>query len=267
MSHLKNNESSNRSGRDELGIRQPTKPIGKSWFLGIGIDAYRYFSPLNNAVRDVKAIAEVLQQDYDLESGQCRFLLNDAATRRGILKALRGLVTEIKEDDKLIIYYSGHGSLNARKRGFWVPVDAEKGEEETYVSNGRLRELIADIHSRHTLLISDSCFSGTFFVRGASRSDLAADELESRVSRWAICSGRSDEEVADGAPGGHSPFCASILNELKLNQNAKLRVASLADRVVEVTRANYEQLPEGNPLQGVGHMGGQYVFHRRSTDA
>ena len=37
---------------------------------------------------------------------------------------------------------------------------------------------------------------------------------------------------------------------------------------MELTRFNYEeQLPEGNPLYGVGHKGGQYIFRLKENEA
>ena len=40
------------------------------------------------------------------------------------------------------------------------------------------------------------------------------EELERIPSRWAICSGRHDEEVYDGEPGKNSPFTECILEVL-----------------------------------------------------
>lgn len=247
--------------------RAATATVGRSFFLGIGIDAYAHFGKLNNAVRDMEAVRDLLVADYDVEPDHCRLLRNAEATRRDILRALRDMDTWVGQYDKLIIYYSGHGHLNRHKRGFWVPVDADRGVEADFVSNADLREILADVPARHILLISDACFSGALFVRGADRADAASDELEIRPSRWALCSGRHDQLVADGEPGQHSPFAASILTELRSNRHEALRIGTLADRVIELTRANYDQLPEGNPLQGVGHQGGQYVFRRRVDEA
>ena len=180
------------------------------------------------------------------------------------------LIEEVKQVDKLIIYYSGHGHLDKRtknKRGYWIPTNAEKGNTARYLRNSVIRDYLQDIESSHTLLISDSCFSGSLFVRGSQRiAGTTMEDLEQIPSRWAICSGRHDEVVADGVPGQNSPFAAGILKVL--NQNAKpyLNVAKLADRVVEMTRANYDQLPEGNPIHGVGHEGGQYIFKLRKNE-
>jgi uncharacterized protein (TIGR02145 family) len=114
--------------------------------------------------------------------------------------------------------------------------------------------------------VSDSCFSGALFVRGETRSSLALDELEQRKSRWAFCSGRHDEQVYDGKPGENSPFTGSILQVLEQNQASKINIAKIVDEVIELTRAQYRQLPEGNPLFDTGHKGGQFVFRLRAGE-
>ena len=243
-------------------------PTGRSWFFGIGIDAYQHFSHLNNAVKDVKDLLMLLQDQYGLNPEQVITLFDEAATRDNIIDELDRLVEVVGDDDKLVIYYSGHGHLNTKTSlAYWIPQDARRQRTSGYIPNSTIRDYIKAIHSLHTLLISDSCFSGTLFVRGAARSDAATDDLERLRSRWGIVSGRHDEEVYDGDPGTNSPFAASILKVLRRNRHDKLNVARLADQVVEMTRANYKQLPEGNPLFGVGHDGGQYVFRLVGSEA
>ena len=240
----------------------------KSWFLGIGINDYQKFSNLNNAVKDVKDLQNLLLDKYDLEPDCTTLLINEAATRENIIDQLDRLVDEIKTEDKLIIYFSGHGQLDKKiGRGYWIPHDAKKTGTASYIRNSTVRDYIKDIKSLHTLLISDSCFSGTLFVRGARRSTYALGELATLPSRWALCSGRHDEEVFDGPPGKNSPFAACILKILGRNQKKTFNVAKLVDRVLEQTRANYTQLPEGKPLFGVGDEGGQYIFQLKQDKA
>ena len=251
--------------RDDVVLKNsaPDDRPGKSWFFGIGINEYQHFSNLNNAVKDVKDIIILLQDKYELDPDHVVTLYNEEANRRNIIRKFDWLQREVGAKDKLLIYYSGHGHLvdmGKNKKGFWIPTDAEKDNTSQYIRNSTVREYLEDINSLHTLLISDSCFSGSLFVRGGSRAETALKELEQRKSRWAICSGRHDEQVYDGTPGTNSPFANSILDILRRNQEEKLNVAKLSDRIVELTRANYKQLPEGNPLFGVGHNGGQYVF-------
>lgn len=236
---------------------------GRKVLLAIGVNQYRHWSGLNNAVRDAQQLAHVLVTKYNFETPV--MLLNEQATRANIEEALYNFTQpdEIGEHDSLLIYYSGHGHLDGNNRGYWVPTDAEHGKVSTYFPNSRIRELISDIKCKHVLLISDACFAGAFFVRSGREEQLQfalASEYEKRPSRWAFCSGRHDEEVSDGPPGKHSPFARAILQELSMN-DSQLNIAKLAERVIPITVANYrEQLPEANPIQDVGHMGGQFVF-------
>ncbi|MEQ1747261.1 MAG: caspase family protein [Saprospiraceae bacterium] len=239
-------------------------PRGKKILLGIGINAYRsgIWPKLNNAVRDVEAVEKLLRDDYDFD--ETVLLRDDEATSANIEEALYRYTDEhvLGTNDSLLIYYSGHGHLDRNERGYWVPVDAQQDRIASYIPNSRIRELIADMKCRHVLLVSDACFSGALFVKGvrSSASEMVAEEYEKRPSRWAFCSGRHDEQVSDGKPGGHSPFATAILQELALNTARKLNIARLADKVIEITRANYRQMPEANPIQDAGHKGGQFVF-------
>lgn len=254
------NPEKRAQGLPNIGKRQNVATKGKSWFFGIGINDYKEFSNLNNAVNDIKAVQQLLMEKYDVEDAKTIF--DKEATRENIIDHLDTLVEEVQAEDKLIIYYSGHGHLNKKTdRGYWIPHNAKIGKTAHYLRNSTIREYIKDLKARHVLLISDSCFSGTLFVRGTKRSTAVLGELDAIPSRWAICSGRHDEEVYDGKPGENSPFTTSILEILSRNDKPTFNIAKLADRVVEQTRANYKQLPEGNPLYGVGHKGGQYVFY------
>lgn len=238
---------------------------GKSWFFGIGINKYAEFTLLNNAVKDLIAL---LQEQYDLSSEYTLTLYDGQATRKNIISTLDQLERKVGPADKLVIYYSGHGHLNTYNgKGYWISTDAERDNSAAYIRNSTIREYVETLKALHPLLISDACFSGSLFVRGGDRSTAALQDLASLPSRWAFCSGRHDEQVYDGEPGGNSPFAGSIIDTLRRNQHKAFNVAKLVDRVVEQTRSNYRQLPEGNPLYGVGHMGGQYIFRRRADEA
>ena len=150
-------------------------------------------------------------------------------------------------EDKVIIYYSGHGFLR-NETGYWIPVDASPGKRGQFIRNEVIRGCIKDIRARHILLISDSCFSGSLVTRDVVNPDVAIAELEKDKSRWVLSSGRQTEKVADGNAWKKQPLCYQhVLKVLRDNQQAKLNVAILADRVVKLTRYNWEQMPQGSP--------------------
>jgi hypothetical protein len=244
----------------------PSVKSGKNYFLGIGINDYTGgLAALHNAVRDVERVGQILQAKYDFEIRH--ILTNEQATNSEILKQLVALQTSMSKDDSLLIYYSGHGHL-AKEDGYWIPVDTTSANIYHYIPNAQLRSFIKSIPTRHTLLISDACFSGSFLThgRGNTQGNEAMEEYEKRISRWAFCSGRHDEVVSDGPRGGNSPFASAIINELHINTSKKLNFVRFADKVTEITRANYPQMPEASPIQDTGHAGGQFVFTLRDNE-
>ncbi|WP_367391339.1 caspase domain-containing protein [Lewinella sp. LCG006] len=253
-------------GRSVLSQKHRMQQAGKTFFLGIGINTYNNgWPPLRNAVRDVKTIAEILEKDYGVQ--QLQLLLDEDATRENILRALDDLADSISAPDSLIVYYAGHGHLNKRERGFWVPHDAKANELGALIPNTTLRDHLHDIKTLHTLLISDACFSGSLLVRSKDNmGGLAISELAQLPSRWAICSGRHDEVVADGPANGHSPFAQSILDVLQKTEEPFFTTDHLYIQVRNQTRANYDQLPDGGVLMGIGHGRGMYVFTKKLNE-
>ena len=157
--------------------------------------------------------------------------------------------------------------MKKQKLGIGFLSKPHAGKEAEYIENSSiLNSFIRPIKTQHTFLVSDSCFSGSLFVEGSSRSGYnSSAELEKYASRWALCSGRKNEEVHDGVPGGNSPFAKSFLSFLNRNTQASFPVSRLVDFVVEQTASQYRQLPRGNPLFQVGHEGGQFIFHAKNS--
>ena len=252
--------------RDITGIRWSSRtpsiaPKGKNHFLGIAIDTYQNFLPLKNAVKDVKDISQLLTDKYGFEKTEITLLINEAATRKNIIKQLKILCTKVGVNDRVLIYYSGHGYLDEiTDRGYWIPINANKDDESSYVANANLRDYIKAMKSKHTLLISDSCFSGSLLARDASRKLSGAfDTWEAKQSRFVFSSGKGI--VSDGKAGENSPFAKAIIEQLTHPEESRINIVHLADEVTKTVRFNYEQQPEINPLFGAGHNGGQFVFH------
>jgi len=260
--------ASGRAGRAPAASASKTdRPAGRKYFLGIAIDKYEHWPQLRNARRDVQAICELLLAEYGFEKEDVHLLTDREATYGGVIGVLRKMVSLVSQEDSLLIYYAGHGHFDElTKRGFWIPANAGSRKIEDYLPNSVIKDYLADIPSLHTLLISDSCFSGSLFVRGYQRDEqLTAGELMRLRSRWALCSGRHDETVADGPAEGHSPFAQSILDVLKKSEREHITLDFLLDQVRNQTRSNYDQLPDGGPLSNANHQRGQFVFSRRQV--
>ncbi len=236
---------------------------GTNYFLGIGINKYQNYAHLNNAVKDVVDVSDVLVQNYYFEQNNLRFLLEEEATRENIIEELDGLRNILKNDDRILIYYSGHGYMDG-ELGFWVPVDAKRERKASLINNSEVQGIIKTIKARHILLISDSCFSGSLLVRDASQEANGVFlDFEKNPSRYVFSSGKG--VVADGEKGFNSPFADAILKNLKSNDDA-VNIVLLADQVAKQVKFNHEQKAECSPMYQSGHDGGQFVFFKRQTE-
>lgn len=260
-------KKTSKTNKKTKGVGRSSKKKGRNYILGIGINKYQCWNPLFNAVRDMDAIIQLLHEQYLFEEKYTETLRDEEATEDNVLEVLERYIDKLKKADSLIIYYSGHGYLHPKTRkGYWVPVDARIDKTGDFISNTKILDIINAIKATHVLLISDSCFSGSFFSSGLTKSDLSIKELAMLPSRWGLSSGRHNELVFDGEKGKHSPFATSVLEVLSENPLMKMNVMKLVDQVIFYTRERSSQLPEGQPLLRSGHKGGQFIFRRKRTE-
>jgi len=237
--------------------------------LIVGNNAYQdkqnRWPQLETAVSGARAVAQILNQYYGFDDIE----VIENATRRDTLKALETLSQRALPNDSILVYYAGHGFLDSdSERGFWVPIDAEGVDNTTFLRNSTIRDEMSTIASRarHTLLISDSCFSGTLLRRGTRA--ISASEADEGYFRK-VSTKRSVQILAAGGvefvddnyrSSGHSPFTYFLLNELKNNDRELLTVSELSNNVSIAVANNVEQVPESGVLQGAGDELGEFVF-------
>lgn len=250
-----------------LGETIKALEFGRYYALIIGIDQYNgIWPPLHNAVNDAKAVEKTLRDNYKID--QFITLYNEEATRANIISNFELLVENVTPEDNLLIFYSGHGEFKeALNKGYWVPVDAVSSSTSKYISNSDIQTFLGGIKSRHTLLVSDACFSGDIF-RGETRtipfedSEKYYQKIHATPSRKALTSG-GIEPVLDGGREGHSIFTYYFLKALETN-NQKLFDAS---RVYESLKIpvinNSDQSPVFAPVKNAGDEGGQFIFIRK----
>jgi len=70
----------------------------------------------------------------------------------------------VRPVDNFLIFYAGHGVWDATSEiGFWLPSDARKDSKLEMVQKQHPPDYLREIHSKHTLLITDACFGGSIF--------------------------------------------------------------------------------------------------------
>lgn len=228
-----------------LNFYEPQPRVGKNHLLVIGIDKYESMPVLDNSVLDAKTVAGLLIEKYQFDVGNLVTLFDEYATQQAIINAFETLADTVTNEDTLVVYFAGHGEYDKKfDVGYWIPVDARRGQIGTYISFDLVTRMVRSIKSHHTFVLSDSCFSGSFFSMQRSISEPAIARLEATPSRWLLTSGRK-EPVSDGIRGQHSPFALAVIKELQRNKEPFILVSDFINKVRIIVGNNSEQLPEG----------------------
>lgn len=243
---------------------------GKYFALIIGINSYNgYWPQLKNAVNDAAEIAKEFKTEYKFDD--FTILLGKDATRRNIMQKLDWFVKNVKGEDNLLIFYSGHGQFNKDlNRGYWVPSDATSNSTSDFISNSEIKDYLGGIPSKHTLLITDACFAGDIF-RGTQTESIPFDpnnmdryyrEVYRKPSRVALTSGGL-EEVMDGGKDGHSIFSYYLLKALKDNSSKYYDANQLFNEFKIAVANNSSQTPQLQAVCDTKDEGGQFIFIKK----
>lgn len=189
--------------------------------LIIGINKYKNVSPLVYACDDAEEVAKILIDKFNFAKNGIILLKDDKATKDRIMKAFHGFTqNNTNPDDKLIVFFAGHGHTitgNRGEVGFLVPVDAKPNETSTLIRWDDLTRNAELVKAKHILFIMDACYGGLAITRAPSvGSRRFLKDMCQRYSRQVITAGKADETVADaGGPlPNHSIFTGHLLQGL-----------------------------------------------------
>lgn len=267
-------EDQNKSGSYGSGHTIPTNFTQKNqstrgkityYALVIGNNRYTHLTPLRSAVYDAQEVGRILENKF----GFTVFLLLNS-TRDRMIEEFENLRATLTEDDSLLIYYAGHGSIDpVAERGYWLPVDAKMESRARWISNADITDSLKAIPSKHVLVVADSCYSGMLTrdsVRSIHKSkkskhyDSHLQKVLARKSRTVLTSG-ANEPVLDSGGGKHSVFAKSFLQALGELQKP-FDGTALYSYVRKQIRLDAQQSPQYGDIRHTGHeVGGDFVFY------
>jgi hypothetical protein len=186
-----------------------------AFLIGIGEAKNSGFAPLSNAEGDVQALADALRASKR-DGWQITTLLGDEATRERIIESMAELANQTGENDRVFIYYAGHGQPHERSRtSAWIiPADARPDAQSSWVHFDDFFRFFTDAQAKHILVAMDCCYGGRLSSGRSGQAKEFERRFLTRRAHVVIASGRSDEQVFDGVPGEHSPFTRALLQTL-----------------------------------------------------
>jgi hypothetical protein len=260
---------------------------GKRHALLVGVDDYRQgvkgaFTPLNFAARDAQAVAQLLTGSGGFAADAVTLLANQGATRDRIVDRLRGLRARVGEEDSVVLFFSGHGSIgpgpDGRLHYYLVPHDGQLTDlAGTALMDDLLEELIGQLPARQVVIILDACYSGggggVIRTRGMTNPAVTTPPpvrplVEATAGRVVVAASRPDQPAfEDDRRGGL--FTSYVLEGLRgaadLNGDGVVSVLELfqfvSPRVRDYSRQNYQT--EQTPVLEVRGLSGEIILARR----
>lgn len=241
-------------------IATPTAVTRHNYAILFGAQDYQdpNINSLSEPLKDAERLKNVLIKNYTFAENEVKVIQNPTyEVMVNTFDSLRRLVTD---KDFLLIFYAGHGFYEKEtEKGYWLPVDARKDSKSKWYRNSALKDDIESITSKHTLLISDACFSGSIFKTRAAFNNASVEisKTMNTQSRKCLTSGALTE-VPD-----KSVFLDYLIKELENNQNKYMRSEDLFFAIREPVRNNSPITPLFGVIQSTGDEGGDFVFIRK----
>lgn len=241
----------------EAGKKAISQP-SRNYLLIIGINNYRHHAKLRNAVKDASDFRDLMLSKFGYLKDNLIELYDDSATSENIYSTFGRLSKQMNENDRLLIYYAGHGVYDEDLQlGYWVPVNAAEGNQAQLIPNNMISRYIGAMKARKIFAIIDACYSGTLLDEG-KRSTGYADKIREFKCRKVLASGRK-ELVSDGG-GRNSPFATTLLHYLRSLDGPEILAGDLIDYVTKNVAKNEKQTPIGGALRDVNDEDGEFEF-------
>jgi WD40 repeat protein len=229
----------------------------------IGNQNYKHLKDLRTPIKDVKVFGKMLEKKFGFH---VVYLIN--SKRNDILDKIYDVQTKSTKKDNILIYYAGHGHFDATSgNSYWLPINAQRDNPKNWILSDRITDQIKKSKSNHILIISDSCYSGTFtrgievFRRKSDEKYNYLNQVVKRKSRTILSSG-GNEPVWDSGTEGHSVFAYLLI---KTFDNMKDNVFSMGDLFHDIkvnVGGNSLQIPEYENIKNSGHSGGDFIFFK-----
>lgn len=215
---------------------------GKQYLFLIAIDHYRHWPALQGPVSEAGELKKVLVSRYHID--EIKELYDKQASKEAIRDYLTGLQeggeNQLRKNDSLFIYFSGHGQAFEGEtwNGYWIPYDggSDIDARAYWLGNSELIGLVNKIKANHILIVSDSCFAGTLVDAGRGITNWNGggkylQRMYNRRSRKVLTSGGLERVP------GQSVFSRLLIDALNENQKPWIEMAAIY-RVIKESVCN-----------------------------
>ncbi len=188
-----------------------------------GIAEYAELPSVSFADRSAQSFADLVQRQYGITPANMILLTNQDATGVRWMGRLQTLARRATENDKLIVYYAGHGAPTpSGKTTILVPQDSSANiPEDSPFRLSEVYKILLSSRAKQILVVLDTCFSGRTDDNSLIFKDVAPVSLttQSGISppadpRMTVLTGGGPNDFANALrPRGHRLFTYHLLKE------------------------------------------------------
>lgn len=137
-------------------------PKVKIWAVVIGAAHYQNMPTLRYTDDDAYQIYAFLKSPEGgaLPDEQVKVLIDEQATRKNILAAMRQTFLRADENDVVLFYFSGHGL-----EGAFLPIDYDGYHHQ--LEHEVVKQVLNQSQAKHKLVLADACHSGSLLAQRA----------------------------------------------------------------------------------------------------
>ena len=137
------------------------------WAVVVGAAQYLHMPALRYTDDDAYQLYAFLKspQGGAVPDRQLRLLIDEDATKAGILNAMQQVYAQADENDVVVFYFSGHGI-----EGAFLPVDYDGSRNQ--ILHEDIRRTIEKSRAKHKIVVADACHSGGLFLRRTSTQEV-----------------------------------------------------------------------------------------------
>ncbi|WP_430013407.1 GUN4 domain-containing protein [Microcystis ichthyoblabe FBCC-A1114] len=238
----------------------------ESHALVIWAGDYKNWGKLNNLQYEAKEVVTALQK----QGFQVREIPNPNRTK--LSNGIKDFIDDYgyRQNNRLVIFFAGHGYTRQQTKGYLVPVDApdpivdEQGFLKAALSMEQINSWATQMEAKHVLFVFDSCFSGTIFKQRSNGEDAGnayIRDVMNKPVRQFLTAGDANEKVP--AKSVFTPlFLRALEGEADYTKDGYVTGSELGlyltQHIPNLTRGN--QHPQFGTILDVNLNRGDIVF-------
>jgi tetratricopeptide (TPR) repeat protein len=202
-------------------VKPVTIPV--SYAVIVGISRYRNLADkeqLQFAERDAQSIftALISPEGGNFRVENVHMLTNDKATLAAVRREIGTWLPSVaKENDRVLIYFAGHGFLSQQGKGYLAPFDFERDRiADTGYPMDELGGVIGGkIKAKSKILLTDACHSGAITPEDSENLNNRLGDLTTSLFSLTASRARESSFEHPELKGGHGVFTYYVVQGLE----------------------------------------------------